>query len=193
MKRALIGFGGHAREVMAQMGEKLDCFVDDEYVSGGAYPISSFDPNEFEVMIAVSDPVSKFNLLSKLPESTKFFSWAHPSSLIMENVEIGNGSFIGAFSILTTNIRIGKHSVLNRNIQIGHDCMIGDFFSAMPGSIISGNVEIGDFVYMGNNSSIREKIKICNNVIIGMNSAVVKHITQQGVYVGVPSKLLKHL
>jgi UDP-3-O-[3-hydroxymyristoyl] glucosamine N-acyltransferase len=71
--------------------------------------------------------------------------------------------------------------------------MIGDFFSAMPGSIISGNVEIGDFVYMGNNSSIKEKIKICNNVIIGMNSAVVKHITQQGVYVGVPSKLLKHL
>jgi UDP-3-O-[3-hydroxymyristoyl] glucosamine N-acyltransferase len=61
----------------------------------------------------------------------------------------------------------------------------------MPGSIVSGNVTIGDFVYLGNNSSVKEKIKICDNVTIGMNSAVVKHITEEGVYVGVPSKLLK--
>jgi len=32
MKKALIGYGGHAREVMAQMGRKLPCFVDDEFV-----------------------------------------------------------------------------------------------------------------------------------------------------------------
>ena len=191
MKRALIGFGGHAREVMAQMGEQLVCFVDDEYVRDGAYPISSFDPKEFEVMITIGNPISKSHFLSKLPQNTKFFSWVHPTSLVMENVEIGEGSFVGAFSILTTNIKIGKHSILNRNVQIGHDCVIGDFFSSMPGSIVSGNVTIGDFVYLGNNSSVKEKIKICDNVTIGMNSAVVKHITEEGVYVGVPSKLLK--
>ena len=32
MKKALIGYGGHAREVMAQMGLKLTCFVDERYV-----------------------------------------------------------------------------------------------------------------------------------------------------------------
>ena len=26
MKKALVGYGGHAREVMAQMGVKLTCF-----------------------------------------------------------------------------------------------------------------------------------------------------------------------
>lgn len=191
MRRALIGFGGHAREVMAQMGQKLDCFVDDDYVVNGTKSITSFDPNEFEVMIAVSDPNNKSNFLSKLPPNTKFFSWIHPTSLVMENVEIGEGSFIGAYSILTTNIKIGKHSILNRHVQIGHDSVIGDFFSAMPGSIISGNVTIGDFVYLGNNSSIREKIKVCNNVTLGMNSAVVKDITEYGVYAGVPSKKIK--
>ena len=33
MKKALVGYGGHAREVMSQMGVKLTCFVDDEYVT----------------------------------------------------------------------------------------------------------------------------------------------------------------
>jgi acetyltransferase-like isoleucine patch superfamily enzyme len=108
-----------------------------------------------------------------------------------EEIEIGEGSFIGAYSILTTNIRIGKHGILNRGNQVGHDCVIGDYFSAMPGSIVSGNVTIGEKVYMGNNSSVREKIHISSDVIIGANSTVVKNIITSGTYVGVPSKFLK--
>jgi UDP-3-O-[3-hydroxymyristoyl] glucosamine N-acyltransferase len=104
------------------------------------------------------------------------------------NVEIGEGSFIGAYSILTTNIKIGKHAILNRSNHIGHDCEIGDYFSAMPGAIVSGNVKIYDLVYMGSNSSIREKISVHSLSTIGMNSAVVKNIEKSGVYGGVPAK-----
>jgi UDP-3-O-[3-hydroxymyristoyl] glucosamine N-acyltransferase len=109
----------------------------------------------------------------------------------MDDVEIGEGSFIGAYSILTTNIKIGNHSILNRANHIGHDCKIGHFFSAMPVAIVSGNVTIGDLVYFGTNSSVKEKIKICNNVIIGLNGGVVKDITEPGVYGGTPIKKIK--
>ena len=109
----------------------------------------------------------------------------------MEDVEIGEGSFIGAYSILTTNIKIGKHSILNRGNHIGHDCRIGDYFSAMPGAIVSGNVTIYSLVYMGSNSSIREKLSVHSLATIGMNSAVVKHIEEGGVYVGCPVKKIK--
>jgi UDP-3-O-[3-hydroxymyristoyl] glucosamine N-acyltransferase len=61
----------------------------------------------------------------------------------------------------------------------------------MPSSVISGNVTVGDKLYMGTNSSIREKINICSDVTIGMNSAVVKDITEKGIYVGLPSKKIK--
>lgn len=192
MKRALVGYGGHAKEVMCQMGVELTCFVDDKYVVEGTRPISEFDPNEHEIIVAVADSKDRFNIIQRLPKETKYFTWIHPTALIMDsNVEIGEGSFIGAYSILTTNIKIGKHAILNRSNQIGHDCTIGDYFSAMPGAIVSGNVKINDFVYMGNNSSIREKLSIHSLVTIGMNSAVVKHIKNHGVYGGVPSKLIK--
>ena len=192
MKKALIGYGGHAREVMAQMGTKLTCFVDDEYVTEETKPISEFNPLEYVLMVAIADSSDRFNIVQKLPKETKYFTWIHPTALIMgEDIEIGEGSFIGAHSILTTNIKIGNHAILNRSNHIGHDCNIGNYFSAMPGAIVSGNVKIHDCVYMGNNSSIKEKLSIHSLSKIGMNAAVVKHIESSGTYVGTPAKKIK--
>jgi len=192
MKKALVGYGGHAREVMAQMGVKLTCFVDDKYVSKDTKPLSDFNPNEYALMVAVADSKDRFDIVQRLPKETKYFTWIHPTALIMDkNIEIGEGSFIGAYSIITTNIKIGKHAILNRSNHIGHDSIIGDYFSAMPSSVVSGNVNISNIVYMGNNSSIREKLNITSNVIIGMNCAVVKDIKKSGTFVGVPAKSIK--
>lgn len=191
MKKALFGYGGHAREVMSQMGVKLTCFVDDEYVVDGTQPISTFDPKEYVLMVAIADSKDRFNVVQKLPKNTKYFTWIHPTVLIMDNsIELGDGSFIGAYSILTTNIKIGSHAILNRGNHIGHDCEIGNYFSAMPGAIVSGNVRINDCVYMGTNSSIREKISINSSCTIGMNSSVVKDIKVSGTYVGNPIRLI---
>ncbi len=192
MKKAIVGYGGHAKEVMAQMGIRLTCFVDDEYVVDGTKPLSEFDPNEFALMIAIADSKSRCDITNRLPKETKYFTWVHPTSLIMDNsIEIGEGSFIGAYSILTTNIKIGKHAILNRGNHIGHDSKIGDYFSAMPGAIVSGNVTIHDSVYLGNNATIKEKLSIHSQSIIGSNAAVVKSISSPGTYVGVPVKKLE--
>lgn len=192
MKKALIGFGGHAREVMCQIGEILPCFVDDNYVTGESLPLSSFEPKEYEVMVVIADPVIRKKIVESLPKETKFFTFIHPTALIFDkNIKIGEGSFIGAYSILTTNIVIGNHCILNRSNHIGHDSIIGNYFSAMPGSIISGNCNIGDNFYLGTNSSVREKINISDNVVIGLNSGVVSNINESGVYVGLPTKKIK--
>ena len=191
MNKVLIGNGGHAREVMAQMGVNLIRFVDDKYVDNDTLPLSKFDPTKYIVMVAVSDSKDRYDIVQRLPKETQFFTFIHPTALIMENVKIGDGCFIGAYSILTTNIKIGNHSILNRGNHIGHDCRIGDYFSAMPGAIVSGNVKIYDLVYMGNNSSIKEKTTIHSLTTIGMNGAVVKNIEEPGTYVGVPVKKIK--
>ena len=192
MKKALVGYGGHAREVMAQMGLKLTCFVDDDYVVGGTKPLSTFNPKEYSLMVAVANSKDRFDIVQRLPKETKYFTWVHPTAIIMDdNIDIGEGSFIGANSILTTNIKIGNHAILNRGNHIGHDCIIGDYFSAMPGSIVSGNVRIHDLVYLGTNSSIKEKLTIHSLSTIGLNTGVVKNITEPGVYGGVPANKKK--
>jgi len=192
MELALYGYGGHAREVAAQIDQPITFFVDDKYLTEETKPISEFDPTKYLIMVAVADSKDRFDIVQRLPKETQFFTFIHPTALILsDNVQVGEGSFIGANSILTTNIKLGKHAILNRGNQIGHDSEIGDYFSAMPGAIVSGNVKIYDCVYMGTNSSIKEKLSIHSLSTIGMNSCVVKHIEESGVYVGVPAKKIK--
>lgn len=189
MIKALIGNGGHAREVMAQMGIKLVRFVDNQYIDNATLPLSQFDPEKYIAMVAVADSKDRYDIVKRLPKETNFFTFIHPTALLMEDIEIGEGSFIGANSILTTNIQIGKHAILNRGNQIGHDCVIGDYFSAMPGAIVSGNVHIGNRVYLGTNSVVIEKKYLLNDIKIGANGVVVKDIASSGTYVGCPVKM----
>jgi sugar O-acyltransferase (sialic acid O-acetyltransferase NeuD family) len=195
MKKALIGNGGHAREVQSQMGIKLFRFVSNEYWKEGddkLLPLSKFDADKYVVMVAVANSKDREDIVKQLPINTQYFTFIHPTAQLMsDDIIIGEGSFIGANSIITCNVEIGSHSLLNRSNHIGHDCRIGDYFSAMPGSIVSGNVSLGNKVYLGTNSSIREKLNICDNVIIGLNTGVVKDIICSGTYVGVPAKKIK--
>ena len=154
MKRALIGDGGHAREIMSQMGEILTRFVDDKYCKNNdplVLPLSKFSPLDFEIMIAVGSSEERASIALRLPDETKYFSYKHHTASIFGDCKLGTGYFIGANCILTTDIEIGDHLLLNRGNHIGHDCKIGNFFSAMPGAIVSGNVNIGERVYIGTN------------------------------------------
>ena len=192
MKLALFGYGGHAKEVACQMGKEVTFFVDDEYSNNIAKPISTFNPKEYMMIVAVADSKDRARVINKLPKETKYFTFIHPSAHIMDdNIEIGYGSFIGANSILTTNIKLGNHTLLNRGNHIGHDSVAGNFFSMMPCAVIGGNVTLGDNVYLGSCSNVREKIYVNSNVVIGMNAAVVKDINKSGTYVGVPAKKIK--
>jgi sugar O-acyltransferase (sialic acid O-acetyltransferase NeuD family) len=192
MNKVLFGYGGHAKEVMCQMGMKMDCYVDDKYVNEYTLPKSLFNPENSEIMITISDPIERERIVNELPKNTKYFSFIHPTAILMDNnISIGEGSFIGANSIITTNIKIGNHTILNRGNHIGHDSELDDFLSMMPGAIISGNVKTGKRVYLGTNSTIKEKVKICDDVIIGLNSGIIKDIKEKGIYVGLPAKKIK--
>jgi sugar O-acyltransferase (sialic acid O-acetyltransferase NeuD family) len=192
MKLALFGYGGHAREAACQIEQVVTFFVDDKYANDVAKPISEFNPEEYMMIVAVADSKDRADIVAKLPKETKYFTFIHPSVHIMDdNIQVGVGSFIGANSILTTNIKLGNHTLLNRGNHIGHDSVAGDFFSMMPNAVVGGNVTLGNNVYLGSCSNVREKINITSDVLIGMNAAVVKDITESGTYVGVPAKKIK--
>lgn len=185
---ALIGNGGHAREVEFQMGFKIKKFVDDDFYSPNdplLLPISKFDPDLYEIMIAVGDPTERESIVKRMPSGTRYFSFIHPTAIISDDIDMGEGSFIGAYSIVTTNVKIGEHSILNRGCQIGHDSILGKYFSGMPGSIVSGNVKIGDRVFLGTNSAIREKLLICDDVTIGISSGIYQNIESPGKYTSI--------
>lgn len=192
---ALFGHGGHAREVAAHIGRPITFFVDTGYpTSDNVKCIADFDPEVYAMMVSVGDPVLRQRIVESLPADTTYFTFIHPTALILDPdlVSIGTGSFVGAYSIITTDVQIGEHAILNRGVHIGHDTRIGNYFSAMAGAIVSGNCNIGDAVYLGTNSSIREFSKLDNYVKLGANSCLVENeLVRAGIYGGVPAKILR--
>jgi len=199
MKKGIIGAGGFGREVYWSLSliERVNTkfFVDDKYwddTNDLILPISKFNPSEYKIVVAIGDPRDRFDMVERLPKKTKYFTHIHPSVQILgDDVEINEGSIICAGTIITTNVKIGKHAHLNLQTTIGHDCEIGDYFTTAPGAKISGNCKIYDCVYVGTNASIKEKISIHSLTTIGSNATVVKNIEEPGIYVGVPSKKIK--
>lgn len=199
MKLGIIGFGGFGKEVYWSLKnsdrKKTTFFVNDEFYINGVknlLPISKLDINKYKIIVAVGNPLLRKQIIDSLPEKVQFFTHIHPSvQILADDVAIGEGSVICANTILTTNVKIGKHCHLNLSTTIGHDTIIGDYFTTAPGAKISGNCNIGDCVYVGTNTSIKEKINICDNVIIGLNSGVVKNITEEGTFIGTPTIKIK--
>ena len=196
MKRALVGNGGFASEVKASLGNmQMLCFVDDAYYKEekNTLPLSKFDPEEYELFITIGNPQLRAKMVSRLPKETKYFSIIDPFALLLnkESIEIGEGSIICANSLLTCNIKIGKHCHLNLATLIGHDVVIGDFFTSAPDVKIMGNNTIGDGVYFGTNASTKEKITVADGIIVGLNAGVVSDLLEAGTYVGTPVKKIK--
>lgn len=151
---------------------------------------SEFDSSKYKVAVAIGDPQLRKKIVSKFPNETEYATIIHPSAVLSDWVDIGDGAIITAGTILTCNIKIGKHAHLNLHTTIGHDCTIGDYFTTAPATNISGNCEFGECVYFGTNSAIRQGIKVCDNVTIGMGGIVVKNISEEGVYIGNPVRKL---
>lgn len=199
MNKGIVGAGGFGREVYWSMDsiERQDVvfFVEDEYWDNSnelIKPLSEFNPNEYELVIAIADSVSREKIVNSLPKETKYFTHIHKNVQIHDpSVKIGEGSIICAGTIITTNVIIGKHSQLNLLTTIGHDNIIGDYFTTAPGVQISGNSIIGNRVYFGTRSCNKQKTNICDDVIIGLNSGVVKDINEPGTYIGTPCKKIK--
>lgn len=163
-----------------------DFYEESEVLGISVIKKSTFNPNSYKVVVAVHDPFKRKKMVQSLPNHTIFTTIIHPTAIISNWVEIGEGGIIGPYAVLTTDIKIGRHAIVNYGVTIGHDCSIDNFFTAAPAVNISGNCKINECVYIGTNSSVKENISIQNNVTVGMGGVVIRDIKEPGTYVGNP-------
>lgn len=122
---------------------------------------------------------------------------------------IGDNTFIGPFTEIQKEVKIGthckiqSHSFICEMVTIGNDCFIGhgvmfinDIFQ--KGGPAGGDkslwkpTTIGNHVSIGSNATILP-VTICDHVVIGAGAVVTKNINERGVYAGNPAKKIKEL
>ena len=119
----------------------------------------------------------------------------------------GNDCFVGPFTEIQRNVKIGHHTRIQSHsficefVEIGNNCFVGHGVMFINDKFKTGKPALGDKkkwlktkvnsnVSIGSNSTILP-VKICSNVVFGAGSVVTKNITKPGKYAGNPAKKIK--
>jgi len=121
---------------------------------------------------------------------------------------IGDGSFIGPFVEIQKGVTIGKrcriqsHSFICELVTIGDECFISHGAMFINDRFVTGGpagkpdlwraTRLGNRVSVGTNATMLP-VTICDGVVIGAGAVVTKDITQSGIYIGNPARLLRRL
>jgi sugar O-acyltransferase (sialic acid O-acetyltransferase NeuD family) len=155
------------------------------------------DVSERLVNIAIADGAVRRKITEKIAvHNVGFFEVRADNVVEMDNVSIGEGAIFSPFSVLTSNIKIGRHFHCNIHSYVEHDCVIGDFVTFAPGVRCNGNVHIGDGAYIGSGAIIKQgtsanPLTIGENAVIGMGAVVTRNVPANSIMVGNPARPLQ--
>lgn len=208
-KIAIYGAGGQGREVQWLIEEinrhspkwEFIGFFDDNFSNQsilkeddflGNIDVLNNYPEPINIVLAFGYPNIKQKVLNKITNPlVKYPTLIHPSCLVGNRIEIGEGVIICAGTILTTDIKLDDFVSIGIACQIGHDAKVGAFTSLMPCVTVSGEVAIGELSFIGTGAKIIQQITIGSNTIIGSGAVVTKSIPSNCTAVGVPAKVIK--
>ena len=206
-KIAIFGCGGLSKDIFyclkdifqfnnISMDEKV-VFVDKEVKNGDFFlncPLRNqvdLDVNEYQVIIAIGNPIIRKKIVDDLPKFTYFPTIIHSTVLLNPKVLLGKGVVILPNSIVSCDVKVGDFSIIDRAVQIGHDCSLAEYVHLSPAAVLSGNVILKSLVQIGTNASLKQNIEIVEGTVIGMGAVVLKSIFDIGIYVGNPAKKIK--
>ena len=121
-------------------------------------------------------------------------SFVHETAIVDDDVQIGSGSKVWAFTHISKGVQIGEGCVIGEGVHIGPDVVIGDNVKIQNGSQIYHGVTIEDDVFIGpcvvTTNDIRpkavgdwgdrfRKTLICKGASVGANATIIC-----GVYIG---------
>ncbi len=205
----LFGAGGHGRVVRDIVDQQHEfdlesCIVAvyDDYVlekmMDGTLPIlhseeafRAFVEKNGMVygLIGIWDNKTRERLSREYP--IRYTVGIHPSSIIADDVKIGEGTVVMAGAIINPGARIGRHCIINTGAIVEHDCIISDYVHVSPGVRLAGDVKVGRMSLIGIGSSVLPKITIGQNVVVGAGAVVIRDIEDDITVVGVPARKMK--
>lgn len=199
-KVIIIGASGHGKVIADIVLKKHDClvgFLDDGIeknteilgykVLGKTEDALKYHDCEFAIGIGSNE--IRHKIASQYP--LNWYTAIHPSAQIGMNVHIDEGTVVMANAVINSCSKIGKHCIINTCSIVEHDNVIEDFVHISPHATLCGTVFIGEMSHIGANATIKNNIHIISNCRVGAGCVVVKDITKEGTYIGVPARRMK--
>ena len=203
------GFGKEVMPLARQQYPTLEkqqfVFIDDSGAgtSLNGYQVLSYEdflkyPDQKKaVTIAIANSQVREKLVKRLTEDQIQHLNIHASNtVILDEVQIGEGGLLCPFTCLTSNIKIGKFFHANIYSYVAHDCVIGDYVTFAPGVKCNGNIHIEDHAYIGTGAVIKQgtpdkPLVIGKGAVVGMGAVVTKSVPPGVTVIGNPARILE--
>lgn len=206
------GASGFGKEVMPLLRQQFSTlkkenfvFIDDgeyqEQLNG--YQVLSYtqfkksNQTQKAAVIAIANSLIREKIVQRLDaDNIQHLAIQATNTVILDEVEIGEGSLLCPFTCLTSNIKIGKFFHANIYSYVAHDCVIGDFVTFAPGVKCNGNIHIEDHAYIGTGAVIKQgtpdrPLVIGKGAVVGMGAVVTKSVPAGVTVIGNPARILE--
>jgi sugar O-acyltransferase (sialic acid O-acetyltransferase NeuD family) len=152
--------------------------------------------SEKYVQIAIANSHVREKIAQRLKmDGIQLWSIIADNVVLMDQLELAEGSALSPFVTIGSNVRIGKCFHANLYSYVEHDCVIGDFVTFAPGVKCNGNIHIQDHAYIGAGAMIKQgtpdqPLVIGAGAIVGMGAVVTKSVPAGATVVGNPARIV---
>lgn len=206
------GASGFGKEVMplvraqfTELNKEHFVFIDDGQANTdlNGYQVLSYtdfinnSKTDKRVTIAIANSQVREKLVARLDQdSVQHLEIQAANTVILDEVEMGEGGLLCPFTCITSNIKIGKFFHANIYSYVAHDCVIGDYVTFAPGVKCNGNIHIEDHAYIGTGAVIKQgtpdkPLVIGKGAVVGMGAVVTKSVPAGVTVVGNPARILE--
>ena len=143
---------------------------------------------KFDFCVGIGDNYLRRTFLENIiSKGGRIKTFIHPSAVVSDRAQIGQGVVVVAGAIINIAATIGDGAIINTAATIDHDCTIGRYVHVSVGAHICGTVNIGECTDICAGATVIQDLSICPNTTVGAGAVVIKNITEEGTYIGVPA------
>lgn len=202
MDLIFLGGGGHYKDLLyiseTDKYNKWNCigFLDDNESTNRLGPCENLPEylkkyKNLKYCIAINSSKIRQKLDLLYGEETKSANLIHETALIGSSCSYANGITMGPYSLMTTNVQIGKHVHINSASSINQSSLIGDYCTISPGVRICGDVKVGNATSIGAGAVIINFKTIGIECTLGAGTVVIDNVDDHMTVVGVPGREIK--
>lgn len=165
----LVGYGGHAKSVADCIERKKEYRIigytdKEEHESGYMYlgtddVLRKYYENGIRNAAVCIGYLGKGNLREKIYSLLKNIGYSLPiimdsSSIVAEDVELGEGTFIGKGAVVNAGAKVGKMVIINTMALVEHECVVEEFAHVAVAAVLCGQVRVGEAAFIGANATV---------------------------------------